>query len=192
MRNNLSVVEFEQFLDLLATDRRQAAEKYIALRTRLEKFFEWRDCENVEELTDIVFDRVTKKITQGEKINNVEAYCVSVAKFVLLENRREELRKNELDENSNEITARTSSEDSTEEDELRDRQMKCLEGCLTKLPNEQRKLLTDYFNTNEETLIPTRKRLAEILGITLNTLRIRVCRLKLKLEKCTKECFEKC
>ena len=192
MRNNLSVVEFEQFLDLLATDRRQAAEKYIALRTRLEKFFEWRDCENVEELTDIVFDRVTKKITQGEKIENAEAYCVSVAKFVLLENRREELRKSELDENSNEITVRTSSEDSTEEDELRDRQMKCLEGCLTKFPSEQRKLLTDYFDTNEETLIPTRKRLAEVLGITLNTLRIRVCRLKLKLEKCTKECFEKC
>lgn len=43
--------EFEQFLKMLDEDRVEAAEKYLALRKRLEKFFEWRNCENIEELT---------------------------------------------------------------------------------------------------------------------------------------------
>ena len=100
MLKSLSKIDFEQFLETLDENREQAAEKYVALRQRLEKFFEWRNCENTEELTDIVFDRVSKKIIEGEKIENAEAYSVSVAKFVLMENRREVLRNEEFDENS--------------------------------------------------------------------------------------------
>ncbi len=187
MLKNLSKKDFDKFLLTLNKDRNEAAEKYIALRSRLEKFFEWRDCENAEELTDIVFDRVSKKISEGEIIENVEAYCVTVAKFVLMENRRKVLRNEELNENSAEYVL----ENETENSESKDKQFKCLQECLTKFPAEKKKLLIEYFDTDEKTLIPKRKSLSEKLGLNLNSLRIRVSRLKSKLEECTKECCDK-
>lgn len=189
MFKSLLKTEFEQFLLTLDQNQEQAAEKYVSLRSRLEKFFEWRDCENTEELTDIVFDRVMQKITEGEKIENAEAFCVSVAKFVLLENRRKVLRDKELDDNARESSFDVNN--SSEIDELRDKQFKCLDECLAKFPDDKRKLIIEYFDTDEKTLIPTRQRLAEKVGINLNSLRIRVSRLKTKLENCTRECCEK-
>lgn len=188
MLKTLSTKEFEQFLKTLDLDRNQAAEKYVALRERLERFFEWRNCENVEQLTDIVFDRVVKKISSGEKIENAEAYCVTVAKFVLMENRREVLRSEELDENSKEISSINNKEEFADEDGIKAKRFKCLDKCLAELSVDKRKLLINYFDTDEATMIPTRKSLAKKLGINLNTLRIRISRLKTKIEKCTKDC----
>ncbi|NNE66058.1 MAG: hypothetical protein HKN33_05775 [Pyrinomonadaceae bacterium] len=183
--------DFEQFLKTLDKDIDQAGEKYVALRQRLEKFFEWRDCENTEELIDIVFDRVTKKITEGEKVQNAEAFCVSVAKFVLLENRRKAFRSRELDENSKEVSAASDSAEPGEEDERGDTRLRCLEECLAKLPDDKRRLIISYFSTEEKTMISARRKLAQEIGTNLNSLRIRVSRLKSKLERCTKECCEK-
>lgn len=187
MLKGLSSTDFDKFLATLDEDRNQAAEKYIALRERLERFFEWRGMENAEELTDIVFDRATKKIIEGEDVKNGEAFCVSVAKFVLLEGRRESFKTTDLEENSKEVSSLTKdNEDNI--DEAKSKQLKCLDKCLKKLPEEKRKLIVGYFDTDEETMIGTRKRLAEKIGINLNSLRIRVSRLKTKVEKCTKKC----
>ncbi len=189
MLGSLTTSDFELFLNALDRDQDQAAEKYIALRQRLEKFFEWRDCENAEELTDIVFDRVTKKIIEGEDIKNAEAFCVAIAKFVVLENRREVFRTTELDENSK----KHQSEDGrslNDENELKNKRFGCLDKCLTEFPEKKRELLIKYFDTDEETMISTRRRLADKVGINLNTLRIRISRLKTKLEVCTKKCCD--
>lgn len=177
---------FDEFLKTLDSDRDKASEKYLRLRTRLERFFEWRNCENIEELTDIVFDRTAKKIVEGEKLLNVEAYCVSVAKFVLLENRREAYRTDELDEN----TAIEAGKGTETDKDVNETRFKCLDSCLAKFPDEDRALIIRYFDTNEATMIPTRKTLAESLGISINSLRIRICRLRSKLENCTKKCCE--
>jgi RNA polymerase sigma factor (sigma-70 family) len=188
MLKGLSVKDFDVFLAVLGEDREQAGEKYLALRERLERFFEWRGCDNAEELTDIVFDRVTKKIIEGEKVKNIEAYCVSVAKFVLMENRREVLRSEELDENSKIISSGGNESEIDSEEEEKTKQFKCLEECLAKFPEDKRKLIVGYFDTDEKTMISTRKNLAEKIGVNLNSLRIRISRLKTKLEKCTKNC----
>jgi DNA-directed RNA polymerase specialized sigma24 family protein len=190
MLKNLSIKEFGQFLKTLHVDREQAAEKYVALHERLERFFEWRDCEKPEELTDIVFDRVSRKITAGEKIENAEAFCVSVAKFVLLEHRREVLQNVELDENSGKIVSPNAPDDSNSDDEIKEKRFECLDKCLAEFPADKRELLINYFDTDEATMIRTRRNLAEKLEMNLNTLRIRVSRLKTKLEKCTKDCCD--
>lgn len=187
MLKSLSKIDFEQFLQMLDEDRELAAEKYIALRSRLEKFFEWRNCENTEELTDIVFDRVLKKISEGEIIENADAYSISIAKFVLMENRRNVLKNEEFDENSREFTA----EKEPENEEKDDKKFKCLNGCLAELPEDKRKLLVGYFETDKKTMISARKSLAEKVGLNLNSLRIRISRLKTKLEKCVKKCCDK-
>ena len=189
MLKGLSTKDFDEFLKTLDAQRDQAAEKYIALRERLERFFDWRDCENSEELTDIVFDRAVKKISEGEKVKNAEAYCVSIAKFVLLENRREVFKHEELDENSPKQEKESVEEE--ESGEKKDIKFRCLDECLTNLPGEKRALLIDYFDTDEKTMIPKRKKVAENIGVNLNTLRIRISRLKTKLEVCVKECCAK-
>jgi RNA polymerase sigma factor (sigma-70 family) len=188
MLKGLSSEEFEKFLRKLDDDQHQAAEKYLALRERLERFFEWRGCDHPEDLTDIVFDRLIKKIIEGEEIKNAEAFAVTIAKYVLMENRRTVLKNEELDENSRQISSDSEETDGDDEDEIKRLRLRCLDECLAKLPEEKRKLMIGYFDTDEKTMIKTRKSLAENIGINLNSLRIRISRLKTKLEKCTKKC----
>ncbi len=180
---------FDALLETLDTDRDRAANIYLQLRERIERFFEWRNCGDTEELADIVFDRTAKKIADGEAIKNVEAFCVSVAKFVLLEDRRNAFRKEELIENYAPITDHGDevNQDTNDIAELRNR---CLDSCLFELEMYDRVLLIDYFDTDQQTMIPKRKRLAESLGITPNSLRIRVCRLRSKVGACARKCCE--
>ena len=107
-----------------------------------------------------------------------------------MENRRAVLKNTELEENSKEIVSKTNDSAPADESELKDKRFKCLDECLAKFPVDKRELIFGYYDTDEKTMIPTRKRLAEKVGISLNSLRIRVCRLKSKLENCTKECCE--
>jgi DNA-directed RNA polymerase specialized sigma24 family protein len=187
MLDGVSKDDFEHFLLTLDSDKDNAAEKFLRLRAGIESFFEWRDCENIEELTDIVFDRVVRKIVAGEEVENIEAFSVSIARFVVLEHKRKSVRMTEL----NEIEDRESFADRIENDDLKRRNIDCLRKCLGKLPEKKRRLLLEYFDTEETTMITKRRGLAEKLELSLNSLRIRVSRLKSKLERCTKDCCEK-
>ena len=188
MENLLTKSGLDKFLALLDADREQAGAKYELLRARLIKFFEWRNCETPEELTDTVFDRITKKIAAGEQIQNIYVYSSAVAQFVFKENYRNRTRLFQSIEDSPGIENYTVVDGSTEINETDDLRLDCLDKCLTEFSDEDRRLVADYYNTDERTMIAMRKRLAESCGISLNTLRIRVCRLKAKLEDCTKDC----
>lgn len=172
---------------MLDADRERAGLNYERLRARLTKFFEWRDCDNPEELADIVFDRIVKKITLGEQINNINAYSATVAQFVLKEAYRGHERDAGSIDDHPEIGDRPVLEDV---DEDADARMACLEKCLAGFSSENRSLIVAYHDTDERTMIAARKRIANAMGISLNTLRIRVCRLKAKLEECTLACCE--
>lgn len=188
MEKVLTQTGFDKLLATLdAVDRDAAGAKYESLRVRLIKFFEWRNCETAEELTDTVFDRVIRKITEGEQIQNVSAYAATVAQFVFKEDCRKRTRRTQSIEDTQEIEdlAETNKILSEETD---DSQMNCLEKCLKEFPDENRRLIVAYYDTDERTMIETRKRLADSLDVSLNVLRIRICRLKAKLEDCTKEC----
>lgn len=182
--------DFDKFLALLDADRAAAGVKYEALRARLIKFFEWRNCENSEELADTVFDRIQRKIAEGARIQNVNAYSATVAQFVFKENLRNPARRSEsLEENPN--VQNLAGKTGTEETETENLRFDCLEKCLSAMDSETRKLLIAYHDTDERTMIQVRKRIAESLDISLNTLRIRVCRLKSKLENCVHNCVDR-
>jgi DNA-directed RNA polymerase specialized sigma24 family protein len=174
---------FDKLLGLLDADRETAGAKYESLRVRLVKYFEWRNCEMAEELADTVFDRVIKKLSEGEEIQNVNAYATTVAQFVFMEfsRSREHLAEN-IEDNPN------IAIEETPEDEKNERRFVCLEKCLAEFSDENRKLIIAYYDTDEKTMIAARKRLSDAMDISLNTLRIRVCRLKSKLEDCTFDC----
>ena len=191
MDNVLTQTGFDKLLATLDADREQAGAKYESLRVRLVKFFEWRNCESAEELTDTVFDRLVKKIQAGEQIQNINAYAATVAQFVFKEDCRRATRLFQTIEDNPAIENLTATGKLAETDETDDARFDCLEKCLTEFSDENRRLITAYYDTDEQTMIATRKRLADSLEVSLNTLRIRVCRLKAKLEVCTKDCCRK-
>ncbi len=185
----LTQAGFDGLLVLLDADRQQAGAKYESLRRRLIKFFEWRNAETPEELADTVFDRLIKKIAEGEQIQNINAYSTSVAQLVFKEDYRRAGRLAQtIDDNprTESMIAVTGSSQTEDSDDAR---FECLEKCLAKFSSENQRLVISYYDTDERTMIATRKRLAESMGISLNTLRIRVCRLKATLEDCTIDCY---
>lgn len=185
MLDNLTQTGFDKLLAALDADRDAAGVKFEALRARLIKFFEWRGCESADELTDAVFDRVTKKIVEGEKIQNISAYAATVAQFVFKEDCR---RRERLFQSIEDNPAAEKIIEKDEPADASDARMNCLEKCLAKFSDQNRRLIIAYHDTDERTMIATRKRLADSLDVSLNVLRIRVCRLKGKLEDCTIKC----
>lgn len=188
MDDLLTQTAFDKLLALLDEDRERAGSKYESLRARLIKFFEWRDCETPEELTDEVFDRVTKKIEAGELIRNVEAYSATVAQFVLKEDARAPSRRFQSIEDNPRLENRLAAGGTDAPDEMDEVRLACLDRCLAGLSDEQRRLITAYYDTDERTMIEARRRLAAAEGVSPNSLRIRVCRLKARLEECAKDC----
>lgn len=187
MVETFSQNSFDKLLNLFAQDRDDAGAKYENLRLRLIKFFEWRKCEMPEELTDVVFDRVLRKITEGEEIQNIAAYSATIAQFVFKEYLRSNERQNQLIEDAPEVQ-NLKAKETINEDEAADLRQTCFDKCLAEFSEENRKFIIAYYDTDEKTMIASRKRLAEKLGTNLNTLRIRACRLKSKLEDCTMKC----
>src|SRR5215510_5225784 len=76
---------FAKFLACLDPDPTRAGEKYEALREALVKFLDWRGAPFPEELVDETFNRVTRKLDEGETIRDVPAYCHGVARLVFLQ-----------------------------------------------------------------------------------------------------------
>lgn len=187
MTETFSQNSFDTFLTLLDADREQAGAKYENLRQRLIKFFEWRNCEMSEELSDTVFDRVMRKIAEGEQIQNVTAYSATIAQFVFKEYLRKNERQNQLIEDAPEIQNLKAKENDNEDESLSIRQ-NCFDKCLNEFSAENRKFIIAYYDTDEKTMINSRKKLAEEMNTNLNTLRIKACRLKAKLEDCTLAC----
>lgn len=181
-------ISFDKLLALFDADREQSGVKYENLRQRLIKFFEWRNCEMPEELTDIVFDRILKKIEAGEEIQQISAYASTIAQFVFKEYLRSNERQNQLIEESPEV--QNLKQDVYFEDEQESIRLNCFEKCLAEFDSENRNFIIAYYTTEEKTMIAARKRLADELNSNLNTIRIKACRLKSKLENCTLKCCE--
>jgi len=180
--------KFDAMLRLFDADRDAAAIKYEALRTRLIAFFEWRGCVNAEDLSDICFDRLQNKGFSGEDIENPNAYTATIAQFVY----REYLRSPDYRSGSFDDENETIPEPETVVyEEPDDADLVCLDDCLNDLSPNDRQLIIEYYNTDERTMIASRKRMADAMSCTLNTLRIKVCRMKSKLEVCVRDCCKR-
>jgi DNA-directed RNA polymerase specialized sigma24 family protein len=65
----------------------------------------------------------------------------------------------------------------------------CLHRCISRLEDQERMLITAYYKEEQRSKIDSRKMLAESLGISLNALAIRACRIRDKLEECIQKCL---
>jgi DNA-directed RNA polymerase specialized sigma24 family protein len=117
-------------------------------------------------------------------------YFHAVALNLWREKLRDPLNRAESLGNAPELPVDPALESAKEDRRARDEsRLTCLEACLAKLPEESRGILLRY-HTTESGRIAVRKRLAAMLGIPLNALRIRVFRLRAALEECGRACIE--
>lgn len=184
---------FDKFLDWLDADRERAGQMYEDLRCKLISYFDRKHCLASDDLADETINRVVRRITEDENILKEEplVYCYRVAKLVFLEHWRDPIRTQPAVDDL--PLAQQPAEDPKDRDAERaqEHQLECLTHCLGKLPPEKRKLILQYYQGEQRTKINNRLALAEQLEINLNTLRIRACHLRNKLEACVTECIER-
>ncbi|MCI0488634.1 MAG: sigma-70 family RNA polymerase sigma factor [Blastocatellia bacterium] len=175
-------------------DAERAAEKYELARAELIRLFRYRGCNSFDELADETINRVARKIEEGELISRQEltAYFYGVARNVLREHQRNpESSAATIEELS---PSAHPSEDPEKLMEMREtqraseRRFQCFEKCIGNLPPETRSLIVSYYEGEEGVKIKNRQRLAREVGITVNGLRIRLHRIREKLERCVSEC----
>jgi DNA-directed RNA polymerase specialized sigma24 family protein len=179
---DLTEEAFGKFLACLDSEPSRAGEKYEALREALVKFLDWRGALFPEEMVDEIFNRVTRKIEEGETIHDMPNYCHGVARLVFLQSlERPGNKRVELEELS--IVA-------IPKPDVTDVRQECLNRCLRQLPAENRELIIEYYRKDGRQKIDHRVAMAERLGVPLNALRNRVQRIRDKLEQCIRQCYK--
>lgn len=165
--------EFDSLLALLDADREAAGRKYEEIRTRLIGLFKLWGCTESDSQADETFNRVARKAAEVRERSNPLPFIVGVARKVFLEWLRKQKRKDRI------------PEPSVQAEEEPDYRLEHVRKCLEILTAEQRRLLLTYHA--DEQRIRSRKILCEQLGIPMNALRIRVHRLRKKVETCVEE-----
>ena len=179
----LTQAAFDCFLAALDRDREKAGEKYEYIRLKLLKYFQWCGSDVPDIDADETINRVTRRIHEGQDVYNLNGYIYGVAKLVQAESLKRRNRRRALDEGS---IIELSSIDI--EVELANYQ-ECLERCLGSLNEEDREVITEYYRYKKIEKINCRKRLAARLGISLNTLRVKMHRQRMNLEACVEKCL---
>ena len=174
----------ENLLLCLDEDRERAGEKYETLRRGLIRFFEWRGCVLADQHADETIDRAALKMAQGEQIRNIHNYLVGVARFVYLEVTKKQ-------EKVNTALRQIQQSSFTQEPQFDNTRLDCVRACLQLLPVEHYRLLMDYYQGQTRAKIDSRKRMAENTGISPHALRMRLHRIRLKLEECARDCIRR-
>lgn len=182
----LTATGFEKLLAQLGESPAEAAEGYEELRQKLVQCFIWRGClaSDADVLADQTLDRIAAKLIKGVEIENLNAYAVAVSRFVWLEYGR----KNKEDAVGDEIPEQSYQPEFADEP---DERLKCLRKCLTEITadDSERQLIIGYYERDAGVKIKEqRKSLAEKLGMTVNNLKVKACRLRSRLESCIKDC----
>jgi DNA-directed RNA polymerase specialized sigma24 family protein len=177
---------FDKLLLSFGDDRDSGGKKYLEIRSNLTRFFEWRGCPFPEDHADETINRIAKRVAEGEQIQNPSGYAMGVARLLVLEilkgRQREQVALNEMTTTSSEVVA--DADDGEE-------RLGCLRQCLSRLSDENRVLITGYYEGEKGDKIQNRKKLVEKLGIPVNTLRMRALRLRDRLQMCVEDCLSK-
>ena len=173
---------FERLLLLLGADRNEAGRRYEKLRRKLITFCQCHGSIHAEDAADEALNRVAEQIQGGQEIQNLNAYTLGVARLLLKESVRRQIREAAI------LALRPGLmlAEPAEDPELR---ADCLEKCLAMLPLETRQLMFQYCQGEWTERSVRRKQLAIELGISPTALRIRVHRIRAELERNLRRCL---
>lgn len=183
---------FRRLLEWLDEGLDSGGQKYLEMRQRLVAYFDRKNCLSPDELADDTLNRVSRRLEEEGAIKSESPakYCYIVARFVFMEYLRGAEKKNvSIDEqllqssvNNFILPARD------DEKEIKEVRLNCLEQCMGKLEPANRDIIIRYYFGEERVKIENRRTLAANLGITMNALTIRACRIRDKLEACVAKC----
>jgi len=178
---------FDEILAWLHPDRDVAAGMYLQLRHDLAKLFMWGRCADPEGMTDETFDRVAKKVHEVRQAyeGDPRLYFRAVANNLIKENFKKIKTQVSLEDIDvpEPQTVSTAEETADVED--------CLHTCLQKLGDEKRNLIIAYYAKEKQAKIDHRHKLAQQFGISVETLRVRVFRIRASLEECIESCLKR-
>jgi DNA-directed RNA polymerase specialized sigma24 family protein len=190
-RRPLTQAAFDELLAAFDPDRDRAGEKYERMRSKLVTFFRHRRASAPEELADDTLTRVAHKIAEGARIpsDELHSYVYGFAHNVLRSDWRVKARTDHLDEVP---AARRPWLDPRRDDAPeRERRLDCLGRCVAGLAAADQELLVRYHTGDGRERIEERKALADSLGCSPVSLRVRVHRIQRQVESCTRACLER-
>jgi len=173
---------FDNLLAVFDSNRDSAAREYLKIRSNVVRFFEWRGCPFPEDHADETFNRVARKIADGEEIQKPSSYVMGVARFLVLEVIKSVSRQREAMDEYQQSYSEVADEPESEA------RINCLQKCLQKLSSDNRELIIQYYQGDKREKIENRRKLGERLGVAINTLRMRAQRLRESLQGCVEEC----
>jgi DNA-directed RNA polymerase specialized sigma24 family protein len=176
---SLTAAAFERLLSMLDPDRERAGIAYESLRERISGLFGWWGSTRSDDLTDETLDRVARKLEEGTAIHpaSIGAYVRGVARLVFYESTREPLQQFD----GQDFVTPEPADDSAA--------LQCLDGCLSTFEPGERALLLRYYDGSQRSR--ERQRIAEELQISITALRIRMHRLRDRLEACVTGCVRR-
>ena len=178
MAKNLTSESLNLLLAKFSEDKRQAAVAYTNLRDSLVRFFTLRGDHEPEAAADETLDRTALKVAERAPIDNITKYSFGVARLIFLER----LRHAQKEKNAAEgfYTGKQVFLIEAETDDF-----KFFRECFNRLPDDDRNFLQIYFtDAPYEKLIETRRRLTDESGVSINQIRVKVSRLRKRLENC--------
>lgn len=187
---------FRQFLSWLDEGVESHGERYLEMRRRLSRYFDYRNCPSPDDLADETLNRVARKLEEkGEIVDATAAhYCYIVARLVFLESRRrKEHNAPSLDDTERPggfMAGLAAPSDPSTDAAAKEKLFSCLERCLSKLRTQDRELILEYYRGEQRDKIERRSQMATHFGLTMNALSIRACRIRAKLETCVRACSE--
>jgi DNA-directed RNA polymerase specialized sigma24 family protein len=189
----LTPLAFTRLLEWLDDGVDSHGDRYLEMQRRLVSYFDRRNRPNADELADETLNRISRTLEQTGAIATKPParYCYVIARFVLLEDLRRSRKHIPLDEPRT-IEAsrarRTWVDESSDRLMLREDRLDCLDRCLEQLKPKQRDLVIEYYRDAHRQRIDRRRDLARRLGITMNALAIRACRIRDALLTCLEGC----
>jgi DNA-directed RNA polymerase specialized sigma24 family protein len=182
----LTPAAFEGLLNSLGPDRDTAGDRYLEIRGKLVRLFEWRGCASPDEYADETINRCAKKIGEGEEIRDAATYCMGIARMLLREMSRDRVREARPLEEAPE--PRTMPPEPEDDSQIR---LNCLRRCMEELTPENRDLILAYYQGEKSDKIKNRQGLTRLLGIPPSTLRMRALRVRERLQLCASNCLER-
>lgn len=177
---------FSALLSVLDDNPEEAAQKYIFLHDALTEFFTHRGSSMPTEMADETMERVASLISSGRKVYSFQ-FFYGVARLILKEHARKRYNfekgrsrmpvEDERYPDPEQILLREESDEESKE------RLQLLKVCLNRMPSRDRKLIVLYYQGDRQTRISNRKQLAEKYHLTPAVLRVKVGRLRDKLEK---------
>jgi DNA-directed RNA polymerase specialized sigma24 family protein len=154
---------------------------YHRLYQKLESFFRLKGLSRTDAAVDVTIDRLSKLFgEQHESVEDIYRLAYKIAGFVYLEFLRADKKERDAVETFQQIQNANNSEFEQEEIDLIDLQRKC----LNRLSDDEQQLLRDYYEEGTgQSKEERRTKLAKELNVTKSTLRVKVMRLRQKVEE---------